>query len=60
MTNDPVTTGIEQKLPWLALPQAAQDELIRVRRVQWGGPGAANNHDRSLFPRYFKAEAEDK
>jgi hypothetical protein len=60
MTIDPVTTGIEQKLPWLALPQTAQDELIRVGRVQWGGPGADNNHDRRLFPWYFKAEEEDK
>jgi hypothetical protein len=58
ITNDPVTTGIDQKLPWLALPQADQDKLFKG--LQWGGPGADNNHDRRLFPRYFKAVEEDK
>ena len=58
ITNDPVTTGIEQKLPWLALPQPDQDKLFKG--LQWGGPGADNNHDRRLFPYYFKAEDETR
>jgi hypothetical protein len=57
MTNDPVTTGIEQKLPWLALPQPVQDKLFKG--LHWNGPGA-DNHDPMLYARYFKAEEEDK
>jgi hypothetical protein len=57
MTTDPVTTGIEQKVPWLALPQPAQDKLFKG--LHWSGPGA-DNHDPMLYARYFRAEEEDK
>jgi len=55
MTNDPVTTGLDQKLPWIGLPQDAQWKLLKG--VEWGGPGS-EGHDRMMYPIYFKAEDE--
>jgi hypothetical protein len=56
ITKDPVTTGIEKRLPWLALPKDAQWKLLKG--LEWDAHNPTDNHDRRLFPYSFKAEGE--
>jgi hypothetical protein len=56
ITKDPVTTGMERRLPWLALPDEAQWQLLKG--LEWPAHNPADNHDRRLFPYSFKAEGE--
>jgi hypothetical protein len=56
ITKDPVTTGLEKRLPWLALPSEAQWKLLEG--LKWPAHNPADNHDRRLFPYSFKAEGE--
>jgi hypothetical protein len=57
ITKDPVTTGIEKRLPWLALPDDAQWKFLQG--LEWPAHNPADNiHDRRLLPNSFKAEGE--
>jgi hypothetical protein len=58
MASDPITTGIEQKLPWLALSAAAQDELIRVRKVQKGQPRRRQQSRSKVISDVLQGEGE--
>jgi hypothetical protein len=40
LTNDPVTTGLEAKLPWIGKFESAQIAWITVRRGQYGSSSA--------------------
>jgi hypothetical protein len=61
ITKEPVTTGIERRLPWLALPSDAQKEILKG--PYWDPRDPAWRPDQShpsyfLLPVYFKAEGE--
>jgi hypothetical protein len=58
ITNAPVTTGIEQKLPWLALPYPEQRKLFGI--LQWGGPGSDRPVTRVLFPYFFETKDDSR
>jgi hypothetical protein len=52
MTNDPVTTGIEKRLPWLALPTDEQAKLWKGPYWDYRDPGYSSTS--GLLPDYFK------
>jgi hypothetical protein len=56
MTKDPVTTGIEKTLPWLALPAEAQEKVLKG--PYWDSQDPGWRFDRSLLPGYFKVEGK--
>jgi hypothetical protein len=52
ITNDSVTTGIEKKLPWLALPPDARKKLLTGPYWNWQDPAYRSDH--RLLASYFK------
>lgn len=52
ITNDPVTTGIEKTLPWLALPPDARKKLLTGPYWNWLDPAYGSDH--RLLVSYFK------